>query len=89
MCSSCVGTGQACVWLVGDGECYNSSVNSHRMYHKDGKAEDCTDDLIGGVQSVCVYALTGKKHNIYVDSIFLKSTQAQDVKESISDESAW
>ena len=47
----------------GDGECY-SSMNSHRMYHKDGKAEDCTDDLIGGAQSVYVYALTGKKHNI-------------------------
>ena len=48
----------------GDGKCYNSSVNSHRMYHKDGMAEDCTDDLIGGVQSVFVYAMTGKKHNI-------------------------
>ena len=44
----------------GNGECYGS-MDAHHVYHKDGKAEDCTDDLIGGAQSVYVYALTGKK----------------------------
>ena len=42
----------------GNGECY-SSMDGHHVYHKDGQAKDCTDDLIGGADSVYVYALTG------------------------------
>ncbi|CAB4020033.1 cation-independent mannose-6-phosphate receptor-like [Paramuricea clavata] len=48
------------VFAVGSGgECY-SSMDAHRVFHKDGQAGDCTDDLIGGAESVYVFALTGK-----------------------------
>ena len=47
------------VFAVGSGgECY-SSMDAHRVFHKDGQAGDCTDDLIGGAKSVYVFALTG------------------------------
>ena len=42
----------------GNGECFGS-MDGHHVYHKDGQADDCTDDLIGGDESVYVYALTG------------------------------
>ena len=43
----------------GNGECY-SSMNAHRVFHEDGQAEDCTDNMIGGTESVYVYAITGQ-----------------------------
>jgi hypothetical protein len=35
-------------------------MNAHRVFHEDGQAEDCTDNMIGGTESVYVYAITGQ-----------------------------
>ncbi|XP_028406010.1 A disintegrin and metalloproteinase with thrombospondin motifs 6-like [Dendronephthya gigantea] len=45
--------------VSGNGDCYGS-MNAHRVFSQGGEASDCTGNIIGGEDSVYVYALNGK-----------------------------